>query len=82
MFDEHAVVAAANHFNQVLCDAIPLDQLDIDEVRGLFVAMTDIMAVVVVSGSAETEPFIALLRAKIDELRLSVAELPVRERLQ
>ncbi|MBT0778045.1 hypothetical protein [Paracoccus sp. pheM1] len=69
MSDEQEIVNAANRFEVMFRGIAGLDDLSISETRGLFIALSDLIAEIVVSCSDETGPFLDLIRAKIERLR-------------
>lgn len=82
MFDEQEIVDAANRFEVMFRGIAGLDDLSISEARGLFIALSDIVAEIVVSCSDETEPFLDLIRSKIAQLRAVGDTRTDPERLQ
>ncbi|QFG38317.1 hypothetical protein BDE18_0396 [Paracoccus pantotrophus] len=69
MLDEQEIVEAANRFEVMFRGIARLEGLSISEARGLFIALSDIVAQIVVSYSDETDPFLDLIRSKIAQLR-------------
>ncbi|WP_353429202.1 hypothetical protein [Paracoccus denitrificans] len=69
MSDEQEIVNAVNRFEVMFRGIAGLDDLSISETRGLFIALSDLIAEIVVSCSDETDPFLDLIRAKIERLR-------------
>ncbi len=69
MSDEREIVNAVNRFEVMFRGIAGLGDLSISEMRGLFIALSDLIAEIVVSCSDETDPFLDLIRAKIERLR-------------
>jgi len=69
MLDEQEIVEAANRFEVMFRGIAGLDGLSISEARGLFIALSDLIAQIVVTCSDETDPFLDLIRSKIAQLR-------------